>query len=142
MKYILLVLSFISCSSFAIDNPDAPDRIAEFESRIQVYENKIDNATSTLEFVDDYYAYEQALDKELNIAYKLLSSKLDATSKALLKKSQIQWIKYRDNEFDFIIENWNRESSGSSFIISRGVYKTEFIKSRVIKLLQYSASYL
>lgn len=42
-----------------------------------------------------------AADAELNKAYKLFASKLDATAKAGLKQSELNWIKYRDATCEF-----------------------------------------
>lgn len=142
MKYALLFISLFSFSTLAIDNPDAPNRIEQFKSRIFKYEQSIQNASSTIGFIESYYAYEQALDKELNQAYSVLISKLDGEAKTLLKHSQRQWIKYRDAEFSYIVENWSRKNFGSSYALSRGSYKTAFIRSRVEQLLHYSANYL
>ncbi len=40
-------------------------------------------------------------DRELNIYYKKLASKLDKSGKALLKKSQLAWLKGRDLSIEF-----------------------------------------
>ena len=142
MKYLISVLLFVSSSLFAIDNPDAPDRVGEFEKRIAQYEQKINNSTTTSEFRKHFYQLELALDKELNAAYKILINNLDDKSKEKLKRSQRQWIKYRDAEFEFIATNWTRENFGTSSALSRGSYRTSFIKDRVVRLLQYSINYL
>ncbi|WP_163937834.1 lysozyme inhibitor LprI family protein [Paraferrimonas sp. SM1919] len=138
----IAITFFISISAVAVDNPDAPDRIGDFEIRMTPYISKINNAKSTLNTIETYYEYEKALDKELNTAYSFLIGKLKGESKIALRNSQRQWIKYRNEEFSFIEENWTRARSGSSFALSRGAYKTSFIKQRVIQLLSYSANYL
>lgn len=43
-------------------------------------------------------------DKEMNRTYKELMKKLPEKQKTLLKQSQIQWVKFRDAEFNFINE--------------------------------------
>lgn len=43
-------------------------------------------------------------DKEMNRIYKELIRKLPDKQKTLLKQSQIQWLKLRDAEFNFICE--------------------------------------
>jgi uncharacterized protein YecT (DUF1311 family) len=43
----------------------------------------------------------QAADAELNKAYNRLASILDADEKALLKTSELAWIKYRDSNCTF-----------------------------------------
>jgi uncharacterized protein YecT (DUF1311 family) len=146
MRKISTILSSILLMStfnvFAIDNPGAPDRISKFKSRMSTYVDKANNASSTIDIIEKYYEYEQALDKELNSAYSFLMSRLDDDSKKMLRESQRQWIKYRNAEFAFIEENWTRANFGSSFVISRGSYKTNFIRERIIQLLSYSANYL
>ena len=43
-------------------------------------------------------------DKEMNRIYKELMKKLPEKQKTLLKQSQIQWLKFRDTEANFISE--------------------------------------
>ena len=50
---------------------------------------------------EDVYCYAKqyiASDDALNAAYKALTAKLDAEAKAVLKKSQLAWIKKRNAE--------------------------------------------
>ncbi len=145
MKSIAVILILIfACTtlSFAIDNPDAPDYVGEFEKKIAPLEKYItQDAKTTLDMDQGYTKLEKALDQELNVAYKLLISKLDPKEKESLKSSQIQWLKYRDAEFKWIIENWNNNKFGSSSAISRGQYRTTIIKERVLQLLNYLKNY-
>ncbi len=145
MKSIAVILIlFFACAtlSFAIDNPDAPDYVGEFEKKIAPLEKYItQDAKTTLDMDQGYTKLEKALDQELNVAYKLLISKLDPKEKESLKSSQIRWLKYRDAEFKWIIENWNNNKFGSSSAISRGQYRTTIIKERVLQLLNYLKNY-
>lgn len=126
----------------ALDNPDAPDYVAQFNARSQVHEQAADDPKLTNPGIAAaYYNYELFLDKELNAAYQLLRSKLPKAQKEELKNSQRQWIKFRDAEFEFINHNWTRAHFGSSFILSRGGYRTSIIKNRVIRLLHYAMNY-
>lgn len=127
--------------SMAIDNPDAPDFLAEFEARIAPIESTINNSNTTLDYAEGYNKLESSLDQELNIAYTQLMAKLDPQQKEMLKKSQRQWISFRDKEFGFIGNNWNRQNFGSSSVISVGAYRTELIKNRVRQLLKYLQNY-
>jgi uncharacterized protein YecT (DUF1311 family) len=43
----------------------------------------------------------EAADAELNRVYNRLASALDAEEKALLKASELSWIKYRDSDCEF-----------------------------------------
>jgi uncharacterized protein YecT (DUF1311 family) len=122
----------------AIDNPDAPDYIADFEARVAKHEKYIfEEAATTADMVECYVAYEADLDAELNNAYRLLMSNVEAAEQELLKASQRQWIQYRDKEFSFIGEKWNAERFGSSSAMSAGSYRTTIIKSRVLQLVSY-----
>ena len=142
-KLISLFLVTISMvTAYAIDNPDSPDLIADFHKRSIVHENAINNPTNTnrgyLIAYDDYRIF---LDKELNKAYKLVMSKLPKAQKAELKKSQRNWIKYHDAEFEFIKNNWTKSNFGSSSSISRGAYRNSVIESRILQLLHYAKNY-
>jgi len=143
MKYLLLLILAVSINtSWALDNPDAPDYVAEFGARILPLENYVhEHASTTDDYVKGYSELHDALDKELNIAYKALMDKLPAASKAKLSASQKEWIKFRDAEFEFLSENFSRSNFGSSYVISAGQYRTSIVKTRVIELLWYLANY-
>ena len=138
MKYLaFLALLFVQLSC-AVDNPEASNHVADFEERIKVYEYYISNtAASTLDFSKGYGELYDALDKELNIAYSSLMSKLNEEEKQLLKSSQRRWIKYRDAEYEFIATSITRDKFGSSAVISKGEYRTALLKARVTELLWY-----
>ena len=134
----LVTLLVFSRVSIAVDNPDAPDYVGEFEKRIAPFEKYInEKAKTTLDYSQGYKKLEEALDKELNTAYKLLISKLNSKEKEQLKESQKQWLKFRDSEFKWISANWTNTKYGSSSVISAGAYRTTIIRERVIQLLQY-----
>lgn len=144
--YAVLLLFWVVCNStyaFAIDNPDAPDYVAEFLKRDQRYQSEnIKTVSTTAGYIPAYAAYEVFLDEELNKAYTSLLGHLNENARQKLRNSQRKWLKYRDDEFDFIGLNWNRKDFGSSFVISRGDYRTTIIKNRIILLLSYLANYL
>jgi len=80
---------------------------------------------------EDVYCYAKqyiASDDELNAAYKALTGKLDADQKAVLKKSQLAWIKRRNAECG------TTDSEGYSVDLSCAVDVTEtrtrFLKDR------------
>jgi uncharacterized protein YecT (DUF1311 family) len=59
-----------------------------------------DCSTSKNEF-EDVYCYAKIYidsDNDLNAAYKALTPKLDADAKSVLKKSQLAWMKKRNDE--------------------------------------------
>lgn len=143
MKYLLLLLPLIfSNNAWAIDNPDAPDYVAEFEARMSPLQAVIqEKASTTVDISEGYKALEEALDKELNTAYRKLMQKLPESSKESLRSSQKQWLKFREAEFSFLSGNFNQADFGSSYVISIGGYRTSIIESRVKELLWYLKNY-
>ena len=80
---------------------------------------------------EDVYCYAKqyiASDDALNAAYKALTGKLDADQKAVLKKSQLAWIKQRNAECG------STDSEGYSVDLSCAVdfteTRTRFLKDR------------
>jgi len=140
--YLVILLTSIIAPCRAIDNPDAPDYVADFQQRTQKFEVAIhQHAKTTQDFLKAYADYEQFLDKELNEAYKLLMAKLGAEQRGKIVQSQRNWVNYRDAEFDFIAENWTSKKFGSSAVLSRGAYRTSIIRDRVTLLLNYLKNY-
>ncbi len=139
---VLFVVVLYTGTTSGIDNPDAPDYVNVFLNQARAYEDRIaQEVHGTLNYVQVYAEYEEFLDKELNIAYRLIMRCLDSESQASLQQSQRRWLMYRDAEFDFITRNWNKTDYGSSAVISRGGYRTMMIKHRVTTLLHYLKNY-
>ena len=134
----LLLLLAVASSAFAIDNPDLPDYVAEFEARAKPYESKIGQTGSgTIPAGQDYADFAKFLDTELNQAYSQLMKKLDPKRKEELKASQKSWITFRDSEGKFIQNNWNQAKNGSSYVLSVGAFRSSIVRDRVKALLQY-----
>ena len=130
----LLLISLVTQVS-ALDNPDTPDLVGEFEQRETSYLSAIANPNnSSREFLVVYNDYLIFLDKELNKAYSEIKSKLPTDRKQELLTAQRQWIKYRDAEFELIKNTWTRENFGSSAGISRGDYRSSIVRARVLQL--------
>lgn len=139
--FATLFLSLAGCA-LALDNPDAPDRLAAFQAREAPYLRVIERRASTTEAYRRAYAeYEAFLDEELNKTYQMLRSKLEEPAAARLRDAQRAWIAYRDQAFAFVDENWQRSRFGSSAVISRGDYRTRIIRARVVTLLHYLQNY-
>lgn len=142
MKLITLILLFLVTIGSAIDNPDAPEYVAEFEKRIRPLESNIYNkAKTTLDYSDGYSKLEIVLDKELNIAYKKLMLKVAMPHKVKLRVAQKKWLVYRDTEFEFINYNFDRSQFGSSAVLTRGAARATIVKNRVVTLLRYLKNY-
>jgi len=135
---LMLLLVCCSTSVHAIDNPDAPDYVADFLERAKVYEDDIQQTPHTTQgYITVYARYEGFLGDELDNAYNQLIAKLGDEAKRALKNSQKQWLRYRDQEFEFIARNWTHANFGSAAVISRGDYRTNIINNRIVLLLRY-----
>ena len=135
------VLAIAATGVAAIDNPDAPDRVAAFERRAQPYEQHLAATDGGSQAAREGVAYAQFLNDELNTAYKLLLSRLPGLSRVALVDSQRRWLGFRDAEFRFIEQQWTRERNGSSASLSVAGYRNSLVKERVRQLLQYGAEY-
>lgn len=142
LKRASCILMLTSSLASAIDNPDAPDLIASFETResslITAAENPDNGYRASLIAYTDYLDF---LDKELNTVYQILQSKLPQEKQQQLKESQVNWLKYRDREFSFIENTWTKTDFGSSSGITRGQYKISIVRDRVIQLMHYAKAY-
>jgi len=131
-----------SFDAFSIDNPDAPNYLEQFESVAEKYELALSESDSkNIDLILEYAEYHAFLDEELNKAYSLLKNVLDEENFQQLKVSQLKWLAFRDSELQFVNENWNRASFGSSYNLSRNAYKAELVKSRITQLYQYAKNY-
>jgi len=140
--FIILAGMLSATTVPAIDNPDAPDLVAEFKARVKVAAQAVDDPQlGSRDILIAYDDYQILLDTELNKAYKLLRSKLSRAQQDELKQSQKNWIKFRDAEFELIRNNWTRDNFGSSAGRSRGAYRSSIVYGRVIQLLHYLQNY-
>ena len=138
MALILLSIAGVAC---AIDNPDAPDRVAAFEIRAAPFEQQLAATDGGSAATREGRTYALFLNTELNTAYRALLAQLrDAPRKALIE-SQRQWLRFRDTELRFIEVYWTPERSGSSANLSRAGYSNAVAKERILQLLRYSAEY-
>ncbi|PUA27745.1 MAG: hypothetical protein B0W54_14500 [Cellvibrio sp. 79] len=135
-------LMLFSNLSLAIDNPDAPDLVAQFETREKPFIIAIEKQNNTTSDYSVAFAnYLKFLDKELNTIYKTLRAKLPEEKQKQLKASQLSWIKYRDLELSFIDNTWTNKDFGTASAISRGQYKAGVVRNRVIQLMHYTKAF-
>lgn len=92
-----------------------------------------ESTTGMVECLDTAYA---AWDKELNETYRSLSASLDAKSRGLLKRSQRQWVAFRDAEREFWRAPWTADR-GSLIRVTLGQENVDLVKSRVLALRGY-----
>src|SRR5580698_3560590 len=125
----LVVMALAAVPSYGIDDPDAPDLMAEFQQRAAPYEARISaDAGNTKEIVEAYAAYQRFLEAQLTQVYAALGQKLAVAPRAMLVRSQRQWLAYRDAEFQFIDGNWTQAQFGTSAALSRGAYRCSIMK--------------
>lgn len=74
--------------------------------------------------------------KELNKYYKLLLKKLNKNEQQKLKKSQLNWIKFRDLEF-VVIGSIYAKMQGTMFIPMEAYDRMQIIKDRVLEIKKY-----
>jgi uncharacterized protein YecT (DUF1311 family) len=141
VKVITLTLALISSFANAIDNPDAPDLVAEFETREKPLLDSAENTNGYRASLVAYTDYLNFLDKELNAVYKNLQAKLPADKQQQLKLSQVAWLKYRDLEFALIENTWTKADFGSSSSITRGQFKATIVRDRVVQLMYQAGAY-
>lgn len=139
---VAVILMMMSAITFAIDNPDAPDLVAEFEFREKLFIETAENPKNGYrDYLLSYTNYLEFLDKELNVVYQSLRENISEDQKQKLKESQVDWLKFRDREFSFIENTWTRADFGTSSSISRGQYKVTIVRNRVIQLMHYSITF-
>ena len=125
-------------AALAIDNPDAPDRVAAFERRAEPFEQQLAATDGGSAATRAGTAYAAFLDAELNTAYRLLLSQLDEPRRSALVRAQRRWVHFRDAERAFIAQRWTFERNGSSASLSVAGYDNALVKERVLVLLRYA----
>lgn len=139
---LFLASHFISAWCYAIDNPDAPNLVANFESRENVYRQAVNNPhNSNRAMLQAYDRYQLFLDTELSKAYQTLKVNLAEKQQQELEIARKNWLRFRDAEFTLINNNWTRSNFGSSANLSRGAYRSSIIRARIIQLLHYAQNY-
>ena len=140
---LFITACLLFSSTYALDNPDAPKLISEFNVNERPYLKAIENPSNgTRDTIRAYNEYKIFLDKSLNKTYSILKSKLPPERQKELKDSQRNWIKFRDAEFKLINNNWSRSAFGSSFAISRGDFSSAIIKNRQMQIFNYGSNYI
>lgn len=126
----------------ALDNPDATDRLAAFEAREQPYRQTVQQPdNTTLDIIETYADYEAFLATELQQAYQDLYEQISPDARQAMQQAQCRWEQYRDAEMAMIQHTWTRATFGSSFALSRGEYRTNILRSRIVQLMHYANNY-
>ncbi len=139
---VAVVGVLLALPAFAVDNPNDPDYVADFEKRAQPYEARIsESAGTTGEVIAAYADYDRFLEAELNQSYQALTKKLGPVQKRQLVQSQNKWLAFRAAEIAFIDGNWTVAQFGTSSHLSRGDYRSTITKDRILALLNYLKNY-
>ena len=99
---LALLLAGATLAAAAIDNPDAPDRVAAFAARAAPLEAALAETSGGSAASQAGQAYAVFLDTELNTAYHALLARLQPPARQALVVSQRQWLRFRDAEQGFI----------------------------------------
>lgn len=121
----------------AIDNPDAPDAVAEFERRAKPLEERWATEAGGPGQAAAAQAYARFLDDELNRAYQSLLALLPGEARRALIRSQRQWLSFRDAERGFIDRHFTPQAFGSSASLSRADFHHQLVRQRVLTLLAH-----
>lgn len=147
-KNVFTVGMLISLNLFAFENKDIDsflklesfETVEKFESYINKYTQEcLDNGFGGTGSIPCFVSYE-LWDKELNIYYRKLMSKLTAKEKELLKESQKKWLESRDKtiEFNSLMLDKNYDQEGTMFLLDRANVAdsdiSEIIKNRALYL--------
>ena len=133
---VILILVF-SMYTLSIDNPDAIDYVGIFQTQYERHMAVFYKAMTTFEMVEKLKEIEVFCDSELNKAYRLLRGKLSKANQENLKRSQVKWIKFRDDEFNFQLHLFSGEGVGSFARVEIGLCRVQIIKDRVANLYGY-----
>ena len=127
MKKIILLLTFLlSFSIFANYESDLMTRMKPIDEKS---EQMLNTATSTKAMTDAIAYSSNEWDKELNVIYKLLMSKLSTQNQTALRDKQREWIKLRDKKIEDVVK-----SGGTIAAVNGGsTFRTQ-TKNRTIEL--------
>lgn len=103
------------------------------------FEMDLESDYSTAGMVNATYKAEEGYDKLLNKYYQILYSHLNKKDKAILKKAQVSWLAFRDNErllFGSLTDEAYSGGGSIQRIFASHRYFT-LTKNRVIQLAQY-----
>lgn len=104
-----------------------------------LFNKRMDTDYSTVGMVSAAMELEKDYDALLNKYYKILLGKLNTTDKEILKKSQRNWIAFRDSERQLNAEISKDEYSGGGTIQQLIVSSNylDITKKRVLELYDY-----
>lgn len=131
MKLIILLSFFISVYSYATE-----DHIIDLDMK-KCLSLEANQTTSGMN--DCVLKATEAWNLELDKIYNKLMDELSVDGNKKLELSQRQWIAYRDTEFTFLKEMYNRkEFSGSMYSNMNNMDALNVVKNRTLVLTRYA----
>jgi uncharacterized protein YecT (DUF1311 family) len=135
MIIIIIIAAFTSSANAQIDKAIATVDEA-FHNCVANYKNDL---------LDCSHEYYDRLDSLLNLVYKQERAKLTSLGKDQLRKSQLAWLKRRDQFFQTVDdEYWELDKKGEAGTATRAnaiMGKAEFVRKRVLALTKASDNY-
>jgi uncharacterized protein YecT (DUF1311 family) len=95
------------------------------------------NSKSTADSVDCHEQAYKKWDAELNKQYKLLSAELTPAERKNLQATQLQWIKFRDQELKLIDDMYNNHKEGSMYAPMQAASRARIVRERALLLQHY-----
>lgn len=144
MKEVVVVLLFI----LNFNGLYSQSISAEFKQDTafvkQKVRNMIDKDHSTMGMHVANIMLEDEYDKLLNKYYGILYGKLNEAGKKALKETQLNWIKFRDSEKNFVTElgrdTYDKAGGGTMWSVIYGNLKAQIVRDRVFVLYGYLIS--
>ncbi|MBD2781053.1 DUF1311 domain-containing protein [Xenorhabdus sp. 42] len=119
MRILVIILLIFSTRVFSYEIDDRLDKC-------------LGNDYTTLGMAACYAKAAGEWDNELNKEYQLILSSLDDNGKKPFKASQLAWVKYRDNYFEFLKNGY--PGSGTMWRVFSAEERMNVVKQKVVSL--------
>ncbi|MCL2651218.1 MAG: DUF1311 domain-containing protein [Candidatus Azobacteroides sp.] len=143
-KKITILLFFLS-NFICLYSQNISDEFRQDTARVeQKVRDMLDKDDSTFGMLEANKTLEIEYDKLLNKYYKILYNKLDENGKKALKETQLNWIKFRDAEKNFVAElrrnTLDKMGGGTIWGVIYGNLSAQITRERVFVLYNYLVS--
>lgn len=136
LAFLSIALTSVACQ--AIDNPDAPDYLGDFQSEVATHDQAIyEDAQTMSDSIEAYRDYIGFLEEELTTVISAVESELSGSEREALIKSQSAWEVYQDKEKAFVSSVWTPQTFGTSSAFSRLAFYADVLRSRIELLQKY-----
>ncbi|WP_439882454.1 lysozyme inhibitor LprI family protein [Pontibacter sp. MBLB2868] len=130
LKSIFLLGALLFFCSLA--NAQQKEKINPIDKQLKACLDTKENQT-TAGMCDCTYEALDKWDKQLNVVYKALSSKLNTTAKTKLVEAQRQWVKFKEKEVELIDATYG-SADGTMWRIVRASKVLQLTKERAVEL--------